>query len=245
MAEYDAIADAYRASKELPFRRTEQHTLFGLLGEVQGLDILDLACGEGFYSRLLKRAGAASVTGVDLSAGMIGLAEESERREPLGCRYLVSDAAAYEGREVADRVVAMFLLNYARTGEQLRRFVRVCHDALRPGGRFVGMNDNIRNPPRGTVSWAKYGFTKTCRPDPEEGEPILYRMRNRDGTEFEFRNFYLKPETYADAFRRAGFEDFRWTAPTVPPEELADGFWKDFLENEPPLAAFSATRPAR
>lgn len=244
MAEYDAIADAYRASKELPFRRAEQHTLFGLLGEVRGLDILDLACGEGFYSRRMKRAGAASVTGVDLSAGMIELARESERREPLGCRYLVSDAADFEGREVADLVVAMFLLNYAETAERLRRFVRVCHDALRPGGRLVGMNDNIENPPRGTVSWEKYGFTKTCRPDPEEGEPILYRMRNADGTEFGFRNFYLKPETYADAFRQAGFTDFRWRRPTVDPASEDEEFWRDFLVDDPPLAAFSAVRPA-
>ena len=61
----------------------------------------------------------------------------------------------------------MYLLNYASTLEQLRRFCQVCHDALRPGGRFVGVNDNVRNPPVGTVSWRKYGLENSCPPQPE------------------------------------------------------------------------------
>ena len=32
--------------------------------------------------------------------------------------------------ETVDVVVAMYLLNYARTGQQLRRFCQVCFDAL-------------------------------------------------------------------------------------------------------------------
>lgn len=243
MAEYDAIADAYRASKDLPFRRVEGHTLFAILGDIRGRDILDLACGEGHYSRRMKRAGAASVTGVDLSSEMIRLAEETERNEPLGCRYLCRDAADFEGSEVADTVVAMFLLNYAQDAEQLRRFVRVCYGACRPGGRFVGVNDNIANPPRGEVSYEKYGFWKTCRPDPEEGEPIVYRFLGPGGEPFEFRNFYLKPETYADAFREAGFRDFRWSGLTAPEESKDDPFWDDLLRNDPPLASFSAAKP--
>lgn len=243
MAEYDAIADAYRASKELPFRRVEGHTLFETLGDIRGRDILDLACGEGHYSRLMKRAGAASVTGVDLSSEMVRLAEETERSEPLGCRYLCSDAADFEGSEVADTVVAMYLLNYAESAERLRRFVSVCFAACRPGARFVGVNDNIENPPRGEVSYEKYGFRKTCRPDPEEGEPIVYRFTGPDGKPFEFRNFYLKPETYADAFREAGFRDFRWSGFLAPDEWKDDPFWDDLLRNDPPLAAFSAVKP--
>ena len=38
------------------------------------------ACGEGFYTRRIKQAGAAEVTGVDISAAMIQLTEEEEQR---------------------------------------------------------------------------------------------------------------------------------------------------------------------
>ena len=37
--------------------------------------MLDLACGEGIYARQFKRAGAASVMGVDVSREMIALTE--------------------------------------------------------------------------------------------------------------------------------------------------------------------------
>ncbi|MCY3777109.1 MAG: class I SAM-dependent methyltransferase, partial [Candidatus Aminicenantes bacterium] len=68
MEQYDSIAEAYRDSKQLPFRHLiERFTLFELLGEIGGNRVLDLACGDGFYTRLLKRAGAAEVTGVDVS----------------------------------------------------------------------------------------------------------------------------------------------------------------------------------
>ena len=76
MAQYDAIAEAYQDSKQLPFRKAiERYTLFDALGNIDGMKVLDLACGEGFYTRLLKRAGAAAVTGVDVSAEMIRLAD--------------------------------------------------------------------------------------------------------------------------------------------------------------------------
>ena len=44
-----------------------------LAGDVRDQRILDLACGEGFYTRRLKAAGAARVLGIDVSAEMIAL----------------------------------------------------------------------------------------------------------------------------------------------------------------------------
>src|SRR5215467_14518483 len=92
-AEYDAIAQEYRDSKQLPFRSyVEEYTLFGLLGSLAGLAVLDLACGEGIYARKLKKIGAARVVGVDLSPAMVKLAEQTERQNPLGIEYRVGDA---------------------------------------------------------------------------------------------------------------------------------------------------------
>ena len=140
MEEYDAIAEEYRDSKQLPYREhVERHSLFQLVGDVRGKAILDVACGEGFYTRLLKKAGASEVTGVDISGAMIRLAEDEERRHPIGCKYVQVDVAAFEPSGPVDLVVAMYMLHYARTGEQLSRFCQVCHDALRPGGRFLGV----------------------------------------------------------------------------------------------------------
>src|SRR5579871_371515 len=105
-AYYDQIAEQYRKAKRQSWRmHIEHHTLFSLLGDLHGKSVLDLACGEGFYSRFIKRAGASRVVGVDLSGGMIELAREQERSEPLGVSYLVHDAATLDLGEKFDLVV--------------------------------------------------------------------------------------------------------------------------------------------
>ena len=48
--------------------------LLRLLGEVKGKNFLDLACGQGFFSRLLDSKGA-NVTGVDISKELIEYAK--------------------------------------------------------------------------------------------------------------------------------------------------------------------------
>lgn len=171
-SEYDAIAGVYKDSKQLSFRKyIEEYTLFETLGDISGVKALDLACGEGFYTRKLKRAGAGEVLGVDVSAEMIRLAEAEERARPTGCRYLNRDAMALVLDEPVDLVVAMYLLNYARDADELLRFVRAAHGALKPGGRFVGFNDNVLNAPGGTVSYARYGFEKAYTGAPSEEKP--------------------------------------------------------------------------
>lgn len=243
MSQYDAIADLYQDSKRLPFRKSiERYTLFEALGDIRGLTVLDLACGGGFYTRLLKRAGAAAVTGVDVSREMIRLAEEEEEREPLGCRFVCRDAADFEPTAgAADVVVAMYFLHYAGTRDKLVRFCRVCHHALRPGGRIVGFNDNVMRPPRGTVSFRKYGIEKTGPRTPREGAPIRYRLTNDDGSQLEFDNYFLEPQTYDEAFRESGFREFRWLGVSLEPGERGNPFWDDFLR-DPPVIAFTATK---
>lgn len=255
--EYDAIAGAYKDSKQLSFRRCiEEYTLFETLGDISGAKALDLACGEGFYTRKLKLAGAGEVLGVDVSAEMIRLAEAEERARPAGCRYLNRDAAALVLDEPVDLVVAMYLLNYARDANELLRFVEAGHGALKPGGRFVGFNDNVLNAPGGTVSYARYGFEKeyTATPSetttadesptegsPSEGDPIVYRFTNDDGTRFEFNNYYLSPGTYHRAFEEAGFAGFHWIDPRLHPSERDNGFWDEFMA-APPVIGFAATK---
>src|SRR5262249_20063729 len=135
--DYDQIAQQYKRAKQQPWRmHVEHYTLFGLLGDLSGRSVLDLACGEGFLTRFLKQAGARRVLGVDLSEGMIQLAREQEARGRLGVEYLTHDASTLRLEERFDLVVAGYLLNYARDREELLGLCRACARHLRPGGRF-------------------------------------------------------------------------------------------------------------
>ena len=240
---YDTIAERYRDSKQLPFRDlVERYTLFQVLGDLHDRTVLDLACGEGFYSRRLKRAGATEVTGVDVSQAMITLAEAEERTRPIGCRYVCVDAATFTPVAPVDIVTAVYLLNYARNQEELESLCRACFGALRPGGRLIGFNDNVRQPPRPGVSLAKYGIERTGASPPREGDAIRYRITNPGGQTVEFDNYYLEPGTYESAMWCAGFRDSQWIAARVDPVEQANPFWRDLMA-QAPLTGFSATRP--
>jgi len=240
---YDRIAKEYQASKQLPFRLyIEDHTLFKLLGDLQGKRVLDLACGEGIYSRKMKRHGAATTLGVDISPRMVGLAVSQEGEQPIGCEYVVSDVTTLGKLGEFDVVVGVYLLNYAKTADELARFCEAISRNLRSGGYFVGLNDNPANPIEKYGTYTKYGFWKTTLSLRTEGTPITYHVKNLDGTEFRFDNYYLAPATYEAVFRQAGFADFSWCGPWLAQEgkqSFEEGYWDLFL-NHPPMIGMLA-----
>lgn len=68
---YEKWAPTYDAFPHNPLMRAEQRGMLGLCPNMKGRRALDLACGTGRYARLLAEAGAASVTALDFSAGML------------------------------------------------------------------------------------------------------------------------------------------------------------------------------
>lgn len=104
--------------------------------------MLDVACGEGHYTRILRKAGAAEVVGIDISDRMIELAREQEARQLLGIEYRVEDARIVAGQPDFDLVVSAWLLAYARTRAELVQMCRGLASRLRPGGRFVTVTTN-------------------------------------------------------------------------------------------------------
>jgi ubiquinone/menaquinone biosynthesis C-methylase UbiE len=54
----------------------ETPSFIKLLGDLSNEDVIDLACGEGFYTRILREKTKGKVYGVDISTGMIELAKK-------------------------------------------------------------------------------------------------------------------------------------------------------------------------
>ncbi len=243
-AEYDSIGREYQESKRLPFRlHIEEHTMFGLLPDLAGCSVVDLACGEGIYSRKLLRRGAARVVGVDISPEMISLARRAEEAEPIGAEYVVADVSTVDVGEQFDVALCSFLFNYARSRVELRSLVKGVAGLLRPGGRLIGCNDYPDNPPAHFDRYRPYGFVKFGAAEPQEGSTITYRFYNPDGTVFDIDNYYLPTEAYREEFRDAGFASFDWVMPTVSPEgrsSFSPGYWDAYLD-APPMVSLMAT----
>ena len=232
VTDYDQIAGQYKRAKLAPWRtHIECYTLLRLVGDVAGKSVIDLACGEGYYTRKLRHLGAARVLGVDLSPGMIELAKAEEARQPLGIKYRVGDVRTLDVPGEFDLVFAAYLLNHARTAEELTHMCRVVARALKPGGRFVTANSYAAEPRADPAAERAYGIARHVDGELVEGMPITWEFFLADGS-FTITNYYLSTTTMAEAFRTAGLREVRWHAPEVAPEGLRQfgrEYWTDFL----------------
>ena len=222
--DYDGIAEGYAASNETGFVHAyyERPAMLALAGDVAGRRILDAGCGAGPLFAALRDRGAI-VTGIDKSAGMVGLA-----RRRLG------DDADLQVAELGnvlpfpddtfDDVTASLVLHYLEDwGPALAELRRV----LKPGGRLIVSVDH----PFATNMWHR-----------EAGyEPDYFATYNWvdewtvDGQTALLR-FWSRPlHAMTDAFTAAGFRisviSEPAAAPDTPrallPDEIADG--KRFL----------------
>ena len=232
---YDSIAKEYKESKELPMRlHIEAYTYFNMLGNLAEKSILDLACGEGFYTRKFKYQGAAKVVGVDISQKMIELAREEETRKFQNIEYILGDVLELGEIGSFDLVVASYLLNYARSSEELLKMCKSIFANLKSGGRFVTINSNPSQAPVSYLKTEKYGFIKSIDSPLIEGTPIKYTFMNNH--KFTFDNYYLSIPTHEWAFQSVGFKEVRWQSPIVSPDgvkEFGQEFWQDFLDSVP------------
>ena len=106
---------------------------------------------------------------------------------------------------------------------------------LKPGGRFVTVNDNSEQLPASDRTYEKYGFIKSMDSPHQEGMPIKYTLLV-DGEKFSFDNYYLSRTTYEWALRSVGFKEVRWQKLLVSPDgvrEYGQEYWQDFLDYPP------------
>jgi toxoflavin synthase len=234
--DYDAIAGDYKRAKQQPWRSfIESFTLMNLIDDLADKSVVDLACGEGFYTRLLRLQGAGKVVGVDLSEAMIELARAEERQHPLGIEYLVQDGRDLRLNQEFDLAIAAYLLNYARSRDELTSMTRGIARCLKPGGRFVTANTNSDANFLKLPSFRKYGFELRIGSELIEGAPITWVFHLDNGS-IEVENYYLDAATHEEAFRAAGFREIRWHRPQLSPlGEAAQGrdYWSDFLTDPP------------
>lgn len=111
-ARYDEIADFYDATagQEVTDRATA--ALLDLAGDVGGVRLLDVACGQGRVTRELACRGA-QVTGLDISVALLDKARAFEVGQPLGISYVHADATGHLvlGGQAFDGVVCNYGLS--------------------------------------------------------------------------------------------------------------------------------------
>lgn len=110
----------------------EWPALQSMLPEMQGLRVVDLGCGFGWFCRWAREVGALSVLGLDVSENMLARARATRDAATTYARADLEQLSLPEGAfDVAYSSLALhYVANLSGMLEQLRR-------ALVPGGRFV------------------------------------------------------------------------------------------------------------
>ena len=135
--------DAYRAwaAKEPTwglFRVPERD--LGVLGDVAGLDVLELGCGTAYLSGWLARHGARPV-GVDLTPEQLATAARCQQRFGLVFPLVEADA---EHVPLVDESFDLVVSEYgASVWCHPDRWVAEAARLLRPGGRLVFVTNSV------------------------------------------------------------------------------------------------------
>ena len=155
-------------------------TLSGL-GIERGAQVLDLCCGDGFFTvPLAQLVAPATVVAVDLLpemlAGAAALAREHDVRNIDFRLHDVRDCAAL----VAGPVDVVFMANTFHGVPDKTTFAAAVRSVLRPGGRFVVINWDARPREETPVLGKPRGPATALRLSPEETaalvEPAGFRL---------------------------------------------------------------------
>lgn len=198
-----------------------------VLGEVHGLRVLDLGCGNGYLSRRFARGGA-KVVAVDSSAPIVDRARARESREPLGIEYHVANAAELGFLSAAsfDLVASnMALMDIEDAAGAIREAARV----LRTPGRFVASLSHPCFDQGPTSTWLIERFfrrTKTWRKIERYRQPFVDEIpwEIAPGQLVTTVGYHRPLSWYARTLHEAGFviRSFEEPEPT-----------KEFIEGSP------------
>lgn len=169
-SQFDALSDLYEDMASWPFRKEiETPSVLEALGDVNGLNVLDFGCGDGTYSRILKRLGAARVVGFDEAEGMLAHARRKEREAPLSIDYV--NALSPDLDHQFDLVLGVYVLPYASNLSMLHRMCADMGRMLKPGGRLVTLPIHPDFDPDPQY-YVPYGFSMAQEPAHADGGSV-------------------------------------------------------------------------
>jgi len=135
MGVYDGWADAYEQELLEEWGYTSPQKAVQLLSDImtlQGMRVLDAGCGTGLVGALLKKSGAASLTGIDYSPGMLAKAEAKQVYDSLDKMDMNESLPLPSNSFDATTCIGTFTATHVKP-DAVRELVRV----TRSGGALV------------------------------------------------------------------------------------------------------------
>ncbi len=190
-AEYERIYEKPERQKDL------LHLREVLEKEFPGEDLLEIACGTGYWTEVIARS-ARSIVGIDANAEVLAIASNKDYG---GCQVAFTVADAYGPLETvpADRTAGFHAFWWSHVPiARIPFFLEAFHAALPPGARIV-MIDNLFVPGSSTP------ISRT-----DAGGNTYQVRRLEDGSEHEVLKNFPDRDSIARQLDRRGM-DFRFT----------------------------------
>lgn len=124
---------AHRDRPDNPNDTLERPIFLELAGDLTGLDILDLGCGNAVFGREALEQGARSYEGIEASQAMVELAYQTLAGTSGKVRHEKIELWRSQS-ERTDLVTSRLALNYV---EYLQPVFQEVYKVLRPNGRFI------------------------------------------------------------------------------------------------------------
>ncbi len=140
--------DAHLAGDDTYHAKVITPNLSRLIGELKGKVVLDLACGQGYFTEIWALAGAKKVYGVDLGLGLIKIGQQNAERLRLkNIEYIVSPADNLEMIKDNSLDIVTCVLAIQNIEEVRGVFEEVSKKLVKGGRMYMVLNHpSFRNP---------------------------------------------------------------------------------------------------
>lgn len=104
---------------------------------IEPTSIIDLGCGTGEVALRLADKGY-DVTGIDLSADMLTVADQKAKEQTISVTWLQQDLRTMEGFSEIDLAISYCdVINYITEQEELKNVLKNVYESLRADGLFI------------------------------------------------------------------------------------------------------------
>lgn len=139
---WDKLSKHYQQSRRISLQNVHYgayapgENQLRIIGDVSGLDILEIGCGGGQNSIILKKQGANSVIGIDQSENQLKYARTLAATLDIHVKFLKMDMEDMSELEDGsfDLILSSHAMNYA---SDIKRVFEECNRLLRNSGRLV------------------------------------------------------------------------------------------------------------
>lgn len=259
-SQYDSLVAEYETSLDLPSRRCNEANFFLNLGDIQGLRILDLSTGTGYFARCFAKRGASKVVGVDINQGMLGKAKELIAADPAVPKDVIDlelgDVFSPLNLSSADPgsfdiVGGVWSLNYAGNQTMMNQAFENIAKYLKSGGKFVSIipskathgASSLEKCPGIDSKTGWYGVGKRIIGEVENGFRI--RITFMVDPPLSFDNYDLDHAVYFKAAEDAGLKDVKIDAKEKIAPQFKEGedqaYWDGYLQR-PLFDVITATK---